>query len=49
MFRQLSDEETTEFKQWARENYKPGEAISSLWHPVVQEEAKKMNVEAIKR
>lgn len=45
MFRNLDEHEVFEFKKWARENYKPGEDISSLWHPVVQEECKQMNNE----
>jgi hypothetical protein len=45
MFRVLSEEEKVSFRQWARENYKPGDAISSIWHPVVREECEKMNNE----
>jgi hypothetical protein len=45
MFRDLSDEEATEFRQWTRNNYKRGDAINPTWHPVTQDECKKMNDE----
>ena len=44
-FRQLSSEEEQSFRQWARDNYKTGEKIDGIWHPVIQEECVKMNVE----
>lgn len=44
-FKQLSSEEEKEFRQWARDNYKVGEPISGIWHPVVQDECVKMNTE----
>lgn len=43
MFRELSQEEEAEFRQWARDNYKKGGDISGIWHPVVQDECRKMN------
>jgi hypothetical protein len=46
MFRKLNETETAEFKAWARANYKPGSAISPIWHPVVQNECDAMNYEA---
>lgn len=49
LFRKLSKEETTEFQKWARENYKVGEPISGIWHPVVQSECTKMNEEQSKK
>jgi hypothetical protein len=45
MFRELNAEELQEFKQWARDNYTPGSDISSLWHPVIQEECHTINAE----
>ncbi|MBM84698.1 MAG: hypothetical protein CMM47_01575 [Rhodospirillaceae bacterium] len=45
LFRELSKEEEKPFRQWARENYKPMSPISSVWHPIVQEECERMNVE----
>jgi len=44
-FKQLSSEEESEFRKWARDNYKPFSDISGVWHPVVQDECKKMNEE----
>jgi hypothetical protein len=45
LFKELNEEETKEFRKWARENYKPNDAISTIWHPVVREECAKMNIE----
>ncbi len=47
MFKKLSEAEAKEFREWARENYKAGEAISQAWHPVVQEECARINNEAL--
>jgi hypothetical protein len=43
LFRELTDGEKEDFRQWARENYKPYDPILGIWHPVVQEECVKMN------
>jgi hypothetical protein len=45
MFRDLSETEIAEFKKWARDNYKPGDPIEKIWHPVIQAEAEEMNAE----
>jgi hypothetical protein len=45
MFRDLTDAEEAQFRKWARENYKPGSPISTVWHPVAQDECVKMNAE----
>ena len=45
LFRELSKEEEKPFRQWARENYKCNDPILSVWHPIVQEECERMNVE----
>lgn len=42
-FRDLSPEEVTEFKEWARLEYTPGEEIRNIWHPVVQHECRVIN------
>lgn len=42
MFRVLSKEEEAEFRLWARRNYTPLAEISELWHPVVQDECRRM-------
>lgn len=46
LFRDLSDEEAKEFRMWTRNNYKRGEVINPVWHPVVQDECKIMNDES---
>lgn len=45
LYRTLNKKEEKEFRQWARDNYKPGEPINEMWHPVVEDECKKMNLE----
>lgn len=45
LFRQLSKEEEQSFRLWARENYKPFSEISGIWHPSVQDECAKINLE----
>lgn len=45
LFRDLNKETTEQFRQWARENYKPGDNIKGIWHTVIQYECVKMNVE----
>jgi hypothetical protein len=45
LFRELDQNEMLEFKKWARENYKAGEHVSSLWHPVVRAECEQINWE----
>jgi hypothetical protein len=41
-FRNLSEEETSEFRQWARDNWTVGEDIDPLWHPVVRAMCERM-------
>lgn len=45
MFRELNEQETLEFQQWADDNYTPGSSISSAWHPVVQKRCAEINEE----
>lgn len=45
LFRVLSCEEEEEYRKWARDNYKPGDEINHVWHPVVQCECVRMNLE----
>jgi hypothetical protein len=47
LFRDLSESEANEFRQWARDNYKLGESIKSIWHPVIQDECNKMQTEVL--
>jgi hypothetical protein len=44
-YRKLSPEEEKSFRQWARENYTPGDPISDLWHPASRAECELMNLE----
>lgn len=44
-FRNLSDEEISEFRRWARENYVKFSNISGVWHPIVQLECVVINSE----
>lgn len=46
MFRKLNEEEKSKFRSWARENYKPGDQIDPIWHPVIQSECVAMVDEA---
>ena len=43
LFKDLTAKEMTEFKDWARKNYKPFTEIKGVWHPVIQEECAKIN------
>ena len=47
-FRDLSKEEEKTFRQWARDNYKIGDTITTSWHPVVIDECMSMLIEQIK-
>jgi len=49
LFRELSDQETGEFQQWARENWKPEDAVNPVWHPSVRNECAKMLDEHIRK
>lgn len=44
-FRKLSKEEEADFRSGARESYKPFSEIKGIWHPVYQDECKKINEE----
>jgi len=45
MFINLSPVEEAKFRKWARDNYKPLSNIDGIWHPIVQDECVKMNIE----
>lgn len=47
LFKPVDEIDVASFKQWARDNYKPGEEISGVWHPVVQKECVKINEEVL--
>jgi hypothetical protein len=43
LYRDLTDKEEIEFRQWARENFCPTtEPISPVWHPIVRDECRKI-------
>ena len=44
-FKKLDEEETEEYKQWARDNYVVGDKISSVWHPVVVAQCDRINAD----
>jgi len=44
-FRGLDPVEEAQFRQWARDNFKPGLAPSGAWHPVVRQEWQKLQGE----
>lgn len=44
-YRVLNEEEEQQFRKWARDNYKKGEIILELWHPIVKDECNKINEE----
>jgi hypothetical protein len=46
LFKELTEEEAVEYRQWARDNYKPFTEIKGVWHPAVQAECVAMNAEA---
>jgi len=45
MFKQLTDEEKTEYREWVRLNYEPFGEIKGIWHPVVQQACVEINQE----
>ena len=42
----LSQEERSTMKQWARDNYSPFTPIKGIWHPIVQAECTLINAQA---
>jgi hypothetical protein len=44
-FRELNDQEVEQFKQWARDNFKPDMEINETWHPVVRQELARLQKE----
>lgn len=45
IWKDLTPDEETQFRQWARANYDPGAEVVAFWHPVVRDECAKMNDE----
>jgi predicted RNA-binding Zn-ribbon protein involved in translation (DUF1610 family) len=46
LYRELSEQEEAEFRQHARDTYRPGDVIEEFFHPIWVQEARKMNEEA---
>ena len=46
LFKKITKEEETPFREWARANYKAGDTISRVWHPIVQNECALINAKA---
>ena len=46
IYKQLSPEDESRFRSWARKNYTPFTNITGSWHPVTQLECVLMNHEA---
>ena len=40
LFKDLTEAEVEGFKKWARDNHKPGDEVSDIWHPVIREECR---------
>ena len=47
MYKDLSDEAISRFREWARNNHKPGDGISSALHPIVRDECRLINEEFV--
>ena len=47
-FRKLTVKEEKRFRRWARKNWKPGDEVNPVWHPVVRDEIEKMQNEVEK-
>jgi len=45
LFKTLTEEEKTAFRQAARDTYKPFDPIPPVWHPTTQKECRKINEE----
>jgi hypothetical protein len=46
-FRTLDAKEESDFRQWARQNWSPGDEIKGIWHPVVRDEIRIMQGEVL--
>lgn len=47
LFKELTQAEEREMRQWARDHYRPFSEIQGVWHPVVQAECVEINKEGI--
>ena len=46
LFKDLTSQEETEFRTWAKENYVPFNDIKGIWHPIIQDECRRINEQA---
>lgn len=46
LFKDLTRQEETEFRTWAKENYVPFNDIKGIWHPIIQDECRRINEQA---
>lgn len=44
-FRALTPTDEKKFRKWIRDNDHPGDPIDGAWHPVAQDEARRLNEE----
>lgn len=50
LYRELTEQEEVEFRQWARDNFNPlTDTVDSLWHPIVRDECNKIINEQINK
>tara|TARA_R100001594_G_scaffold30302_2_gene56729 strand:- start:359 stop:529 length:171 start_codon:yes stop_codon:yes gene_type:complete len=43
LFRELTEQEEKEFRQYAHDMYTPGDPVSEVWHPILRDEIAKIN------
>jgi hypothetical protein len=43
MYKDLSDEAKARYREWARNNHKPGDDINCTWHPIIKDECGLIN------
>lgn len=46
VFKSVPESEQQDWRDWARDNYSPGNPINPCWHPLVRAECEVINVEA---
>lgn len=42
LHRELNEVEVKEFQQWAKDNWKEGDEVKEIWHPVILAEIKRI-------
>ena len=43
MFKSLNSDEVEEYRVWAKDNYEKFSEIKGIWHPVIQDECRRIN------